>query len=368
MRSNWPTKKLGEIISFEKGKKMIISGTGKPYIGIDSIRTNQYSVFTQKNDGVHCNPDDVLVVWDGAHAGTTGTALGGYVGSTVVKVLHDDSMHHKFLFYLLKFSQEKIRAAAQGAAIPHLSKVFINNLRVPVPPLATQQQIVERLDKIAEAQKLNDGLIQKTDELFQSLLYRELNPAGKNLEVRKLGDIIKPQYGYTTSAKDSGNYRFIRITDIGDEGELRDSDKKYVTLSRNEAENYQLKNGDLLLARTGATFGKILHFEKTEPAIFASFLIRLNPDASIDPFYIWLFSRSQNYWRQARTLMTGSGQPQFNANKLKQIKIPVPPIKYQKQIVAKLSAVQDYKKQLLEQKLKLKELFDSALQKSMRGD
>ena len=63
--------------------------------------------------------------------------------------------------------------------------------------------------------------------------------------------------------------------------------------------------------------------------------------------------------------MTGSGQPQFNANKLKQIKIPLPPLEIQKQIVAKLSAVQNYKKQLLEQKAKLKELFDSALSKSM---
>jgi restriction endonuclease S subunit len=188
----------------------------------------------------------------------------------------------------------------------------------------------------------------------------------KDWEIKKLRDIIKPQYGYTTSAKDSGNYRFIRITDIGDEGELRDSDKKYVTLRQNEAENYRLRRGDLLLARTGATFGKILHFEEDEPAIFASFLIRLSPNTSIiDPFYIWLFSRSQDYWQQARSLMTGSGQPQFNANKLKQIKIPMPPLKTQKQIVAKLSAVQDYKKQLLGQKAKLKELFDSALTKSM---
>jgi len=47
------------------------------------------------------------------------------------------------------------------------------------------------------------------------------------------------------------------------------------------------------------------------------------------------------------------------------IKIDLPPLNYQKQIVAKLSAVQDYKKQLLGQKAKLKELFDSALAKSM---
>jgi len=39
----------------------------------------------------------------------------------------------------------------------------------------------------------------------------------------------------------------------------------------------------------------------------------------------------------------------------------------QKQIVAKLSAVQEYKTELVEQRKKLKELFDSALHQSMRG-
>ena len=50
---------------------------------------------------------------------------------------------------------------------------------------------------------------------------------------------------------------------------------------------------------------------------------------------------------------------------LKTKKLVIPPLKTQKQIVTKLSAVQDYKKQLLGQKAKLKELFDSALTKSM---
>ena len=51
-----------------------------------------------------------------------------------------------------------------------------SKIKIPLPPLATQKQIVDRLDKIAEAQKLNDELIQKTNELFQSLLHKELNP------------------------------------------------------------------------------------------------------------------------------------------------------------------------------------------------
>ena len=67
--------------------------------------------------------------------------------------------------------------------------------------------------------------------------------------------------------------------------------------------------------------------------------------------------------------MTGSaGQRRVPKQYLENHKISLPPLQIQKQIVAKLSAVRDYKKQLLEQKSKFKELFDSALAESMTSE
>ncbi len=374
----WPTKKLTDVCDFERGTEpgsafyVGVSDKTIPFLRVGDLTGKIDALrFVKNNNGnlQVVNENETLITFDG----TPGIVVRGFKGAIAsgIRVVRNikPELDGNLLFYYLQTPgvQKTIKAYSKGATIIHASSA-IEHIKISLPPLKTQKQIVERLDKIAEAQKLNNELIQKSDELFQSLLHKELDPAGKNWEVKKLGDIIKPQYGYTASAKDSGEYRFIRITDISDKGELKDSDKKYVMLSQNEAENYQLRNGDLLLARTGATFGKILYFKETEPSIFASFLIRLNPDISIDPFYIWLFSRSQSYWRQAKSLMTGSGQPQFNANKLKQIKIPLPPLEIQKQIVEKLSAVQEYKKQLLVQKSKLKELFESVLNKSMKRE
>ncbi len=65
--------------------------------------------------------------------------------------------------------------------------------------------------------------------------------------------------------------------------------------------------------------------------------------------------------------MIGANLPRVNKAVFDSIKIPLPPLKIQKQIVEKLSAAQDYKNQLLAQRAKLKELFDSVLNKSMEG-
>ena len=82
-------------------------------------------------------------------------------------------------------------------------------------------------------------------------------------------------------------------------------------------------------------------FEEDYPAVFASFLIRLRfPKDRVHPRYYWVFAQSDGYWNQANALMTGGGQPQFNGNALKQIKLPLPPLAAQQAIVAEIEAEQ----------------------------
>ncbi len=79
----------------------------------------------------------------------------------------------------------------------------------------------------------------------------------------------------------------------------------------------------LITGPTGA--GKTMIFEEDYPAIFAGFLIKLSFNKkTINPKYYWHFSQSELFWNQAKKLVSGGGQPQFNANALKEVKIPIP--------------------------------------------
>ena len=76
--------------------------------------------------------------------------------------------------------------------------------------------------------------------------------------------------------------------------------------------------------------------------MFASYLIRLRfPPDMVDPSYYWAFAQSDNYWNQAKSLVTGGGQPQFNGNTIKQIKLPLPPLPIQQAIVAEIESEQE---------------------------
>ena len=57
--------------------------------------------------------------------------------------------------------------------------------------------------------------------------------------------------------------------------------RKYITIN-NEAKKSLLSYGDLIMARTGATYGKTLYFESEFPSVYASFLIKIIPNKNIN--------------------------------------------------------------------------------------
>ena len=86
----------------------------------------------------------------------------------------------------------------------------------------------------------------------------------------------------------------------------------------------------------------------------------------LDQLFLFYFMKLN----EERMSLLGCGST-FNAigrDHIEKIKISLPPLQTQRQIVEKLQAVQDYKKKLLDQKQKLQELFDSCLNKMMSGE
>jgi len=167
--------------------------------------------------------------------------------------------------------------------------------------------------------------------MFGSLLDTAVqrNP---DVEDRTIGEIANIEYGLTEKSKSKGDYRLIRITDINSEGFLGSDNKVYVSANQN-SEKYLLREGDIVVARTGATFGKVLHFDDSENAVFASYLIRINFNGEVLPKLFWYFAKTPQYWGQANTLASGAAQPQFNGGALKQIKFSYPASRDEQQMI-----------------------------------
>jgi type I restriction enzyme S subunit len=161
--------------------------------------------------------------------------------------------------------------------------------------------------------------------------------------VKKLGEccLVKGEYGINAPAvefsKDLPAY--LRITDIDDNGNY--SIDKKASVGDPNYEQFILKNGDIVFARTGATVGKTYLYKPADGIlVFAGFLIRFRTNYNIlTSQHLKYFTETKPYWDWVKTVSMRSGQPGINAEEYASLKIPLPPLPEQKAIARVLSTV-----------------------------
>ena len=171
--------------------------------------------------------------------------------------------------------------------------------------------------------------------------YREISESQSEYARVKLGDIIigRPQYG--SGAKRvayDGKVRYVRITDITDNGDLKDSE--IVSPSIIEPK-YFLAEGDLLIARSGSVGRAYLHPKTGGAHQFAGYLIRfrIDPERAL-PEYVYLITKSRA-WREWVLSNSKTGTlTNINAKQYSSFQFPLPPLKIQREIVAEIAGYQ----------------------------
>ena len=298
-----------------------------------------------------------------------------------------------YLYWLLSsdFAKNQFNSRASGAVVKNLNIDKVSNSIVPLPPLAEQERIVERIEQAfsvldtideiqAEYEKNQDILKNKllelaihgnltdqrpedgtAEELLEQIRAekKRLIAEGKIKREKALPPIKedeKPfdipeswtwerwgnisfsiQYGYNAPALRKGPVRMVRISDIQN-NEIQWSTIPYCEISNNEIQNYILAKNDILFARTGGTVGKsYLVNEVPENTIYAGYLIRTRFSHKISPQYIKFFMGSNLYWQQLRKGTTATAQPNCNGKTLSAMIVPLPPLAEQERIVERLN-------------------------------
>lgn len=333
----WPMVELGKVARLINGRaykqEELLTDGPTPVLRVGNFFSNRswYYSNLELEEDKYCNAGDLLYAWSASFGPRIWEGTRAIYHYHIWKIETTESIDKMFLYHLLEADTEKIKSEGNGIAMVHATKGGMEQRKFPLPPLDVQKEIVAEIEGY---QKVINGARAVLDN------YRPHIPIHPDWPVVTLGEVCKPEYGFTEKAMEKGDVRFIRITDISEGGFLKAGDRKFITLTE-EAKKSLLSKGDILVARTGATFGKTMLFEEEYEAVFASFLIRLRFSMErVNPRYYWVFAQSDAYWSQATALMTGGGQPQFNGNALIQLKLPLPPLALQQALVDEVEAEQ----------------------------
>ena len=233
------------------------------------------------------------------------------------------------------------RSISQTTGIQNLdSKSYLEEV-VRIPDCVEQRGIAARLDgKTARVDRLVDvkyRLLHLLRERREALITQTMNAAAGHSEITPFKFIRSGALLYganqpadSTSAEDP---RYIRITDLNDDGSLRED--TFHSLPDNLAAAYLLQDGDLLLARSGATVGKAFRYRREwGRACFAGYLIRLRPDRrKILPDYLHYFTQSRAYWDQVKLHTLQSIIANVSAERYGNFLVPLPSLKQQQATV-----------------------------------
>ena len=269
---------------------------------------------------------------------------------------------HEIRKEIIKRSSFTTRASLSGQ---ELGKV-----KVVIPPLSLQNKIVKVLDKFQVLLADTKGLLPAEIEERQKqyVYYREklltfdvecssthartsiisnnyyniLQEVANIVEVdiedkvhlKVLSDISIEKLSYGSGAKAVAydeNIRYIRITDIDDNGQLK---QEKVSPSIVE-DKYMLRKGDILFARSGATVGKNYIHLVEEKAIYAGYLIKFTADTNeVLCKYVYHCVNNSEYEKFVSNMKSNASQPNINAQQYSNYKVIVPPLHVQQHVVS----------------------------------
>lgn len=406
MKQGWEIKKLGEVCEIKPPKKEAKEKLGDndlvSFLPMEDLGVNQRKVYSVKvkplievtGSYTYFANNDVLLakITPCFENGKLGIARNltngvGFGSSEYIVFRSKGELLEEFLFYFL--SQETFREEGKKCmtgAVGHkrVSKEFIENYPIPLPPLLEQQRIVAILDEafaaIAKAKANAEQNLKNAKALFESYLQEVFQKKDEEWEDRSLKELTTKIGSGATPRGGQESYKsegtsLIRSMNVHD-WEFRDRNLAFIDEKQaKELDGVTLKAGDVLLNITGASVARCCVFpEEYLPARVNQHVSIIRPKKDLlDSRFLNLLLTSKKYKDQLLfTGEQGATRQAITKAQIETFRITIPSLETQKTIVRQLDALRAETQKLeavYQQKITdLEELKKSILQKAFAGE
>ncbi|SJZ82602.1 type I restriction enzyme, S subunit [Selenihalanaerobacter shriftii] len=348
--------------------------------------------------------NNVLVAMYGATAGQVGfLRTKATTNQAVLALLPKDNLCQPlFLYQTLSLNMNILVAQrTQGSGQQNLNQTLIREMEIPLPPSEEQKKIATILSSVDKAIEKTDEIIDETKRLKKGLMqellikgidheeFKEVKIGPKEIkipiewELYNLNQICEISGGYAFKSKKfiedkcDKSYQVIRMGNV--KMSFLDINKNPVYLHEDKlserAYNYLLKKRDILITLTGTVskrdYGNVVIIEEGDKYLLNQRIghIQVNDDR-VDNRYCYYYLQTKVF--RDRFFLDGKGgtgkQENISINDVKNMEIPLPPIKEQKRIAKILSFVENKINKRQEYKESLEQLKKGLMQKLLTGE
>ena len=401
---SWMWVRLTEFATLYNGrayKQNELLSTGKyPVLRVGNLFTSNQWYYSnlELEEEKYCDVGDLLYSWSasfGPHIWKGGKTIYHY---HIWKIEYSQYIDRSYLFYMLLADTEQIKRSGHGLAMIHVTKAGMEKRPFPLPPLAEQKRIVDKIEKLLPYieryeqawSKLEQFNSRFPEDMKKSLLQYSIQ--GKLVEQRpeegtaeelfaqiqqekqrliaekkikkekflpeitddekpfdipeswkwvRMGDVVDMLSGYAFKSgefKENGRYRLFRGINLGVDS-IRWDDTVYVDEIPEKLSMYKLVSGDVLLGldRPWISGGiRVGLFDDVQDTFLVQRVLRIRETGGITNKYAAVILRSALFRNAVEGETTGISVPHISPTQVGNTAIPLPPLAEQKRIVKKL--------------------------------
>lgn len=291
-----------------------------------------------KNSSAKLLPIETIVVSSRATIGRIGISkipLATNQGFKNITIKDKNKILPKFVAFVLTAKVEQMKQLASGGTFAEISKTSFSTIKIPLPPLSVQQEIVEEIDRY---QKIVDGARQVVDNYQPSF---EIQSDWKTLKLVDAPlEIIDgdrgSNYPQKTEFTKSGYCLFLNTKNVRQNG-FAFNELEFIGKERDEKlRKGKLQRNDVVLTTRG-TIGNVGYYSENvsyeNVRINSGMIIVRSQKEILSPEYVFYFLQSTLFKTQIKQMTSGSAQPQLPIRSLNNILIAIPPLDVQISIV-----------------------------------
>lgn len=372
---------VGSVISISKGKKHSISESpsdrSKRVLSIDDLRNDQLIRYTDDKKGTEVNPNDVMIAWDGANAGTIGYGKSGFIGSTIARIRIKDltklDAHFMGMYLQSKFGY--LRKTATGATIPHINRHALEKIPLPKVGINDQVRIAHILGKVEALIAQRKKQLLQLDELLKSVFLDMFGDPVRNekgWETKNLGELVTIERGrFSPRPRNdpryfNGEHPYIQTGDINrSNGRLKEYTQTLNDIGTKVSKEFEI--GTIVIAIVGATIGEtaILEISTYAPDSVIGLSLKNNRNDKYAIFIEYIL----RFWKPIlRARAPEAARANINIETLRPLPIISPAIEDAEKFINLYIKVERVESQYRKSLSNLELLYSSLSQKAFKGE
>ena len=286
-------------------------------------------------------------------------------------------LHAPYLVEFIKTQEAHFEQQARGATIKGITRQVVEELQIPLPPLAEQRRIAEVLDKAEELRAKRRAALAQLDTLTQSIfleMFGDPRVDGSRWSFVQLEQIVREtKLGLVRGSQEFGHdypIPYVRMNAITRRGELNLADVQRTHATQVEVDAYRLEPGDFLFNTRNSEelVGKTALYRGDGVYLFNNNLMRIRFTDDADAEYVAAAFRTASVQHELNLRKSGTTNVfAIYYKDLKTLPLPLPPISLQRQFAQRVAAVEKLKATQRVSLAELDTLFASLQHRAFSG-